>query len=197
MLLYNTDMPFTSALIAMGGNLPFCGDSPQKVIADSMAALQQIGLPVLAQSRLFGTPCFPVGAGPDYVNGAAILDGGGLTAAEILEKLHQVEAMFGRARQKRWGGRTLDLDLLAVGDSILPDAAVFGQWFNLPADQQSLRAPDRLILPHPRMHQRAFVLVPLMDVAPDWLHPVIGKSVAQLCADLDPSDRDAVIALKT
>jgi 2-amino-4-hydroxy-6-hydroxymethyldihydropteridine diphosphokinase len=190
-------MRSTSVLIAMGGNLPFCDDGPQKVIADAMVALQGVGLPVLAQSRLFGTPCFPVGAGPDYVNGAAILDGGEWAADEILAKLHEVEAMFGRARQKRWGGRTLDLDLLAVGDSILPDETVFCQWFNLPADQQSLCAPDRLILPHPRMHQRAFVLVPLMDVAPDWVHPVIGKSVAQLCDDLDPSDRDAVIALKT
>ena len=195
MLLYNSDRNTAPVLIAMGGNLPFQGRAPQIVIADALAELNGVGLSVLAQSRLFRTPCFPVGAGPDYINGAAVLDGGDLTADEILSRLQGVENMFGRAREKRWGGRTLDLDVLAFGDSILPDAATFAHWYDLAPEQQTIQTPHELILPHPRMHQRAFVLVPLMDIAPDWVHPVLGKSIGQLCAHLAQSDLDAVIAL--
>jgi 2-amino-4-hydroxy-6-hydroxymethyldihydropteridine diphosphokinase len=195
MLLYNKNRDILPIFIAMGGNLPFAGRAPEVTIGEAMTALGAAGLPVLMQSRLFRTPCFPVGAGPDYINGVAVLDGGDLTANQILAKLHSVEAMFGRARQQRWGGRTLDLDLLAIADSIMPDLATFASWHDLPAAEQILRAPSELILPHPRLHQRAFVLIPFEDVAPVWVHPVLKKSVRQMCAGLAQSDRDAVIAL--
>ena len=181
-------------LIALGGNLPFGDHLPQDTIALALAALPLRGLTVRAASGLYKTPCFPVGAGPDYVNAAAVLaDDQGRDAAGILAALHAVEAEFGRQRDRRWAGRTLDLDLLAWGDSVLPDLATFCLWRDLPAEAQAQRAPLELILPHPRLQDRAFVLVPLMDVAPDWHHPVLGRSIAQLCADLPAADRTAVV----
>lgn len=181
------------ALVALGANLPFGGEPPEATLSHALSALAEEGLPVLAVSRFFATPCFPVGAGPDYVNAAAVVDcraAGG--AAGVLARLHAVEARFGRERLQRWGMRTLDLDLLAVGDSVLPDPAVQDGWRNLPVAEQASAAPDRLILPHPRLQDRAFVLVPLADVVPDWVHPRLGLTVRQMLAVLPQTDRDAV-----
>ena len=88
--------------------------------------------------------------------------------------------------------RTLDIDLLAMGDSVLPDAETHDRWRSLPAEAQIRSTPDQLILPHPRLQDRAFVLVPLADVAPDWVHPRTGQSVRQMLAALPQSDREAV-----
>jgi 2-amino-4-hydroxy-6-hydroxymethyldihydropteridine diphosphokinase len=181
------------ALIAFGANLPFEGDLPAHTIARASKALGEEGLTVLAFSRLYATPCFPAGAGPDYVNAAAVLEiGEDVDATSILQRLHQVEAHFGRMREQRWGMRTLDIDLLALGDSVLPDAETKDAWRDLAPDAQARLAPDRLILPHPRLQDRAFVLVPLADVAADWRHPRLGLTVRQMLDALPAADREAV-----
>lgn len=176
----------SNTLIALGANLPSEAGPPAQTLSKAISALAGSGLVIRAVSRFFETPCFPAGAGPDYVN-AALVARTTQTAPDILACLHAVEARFGRERQERWGMRTLDLDLLALGDRILPDRETQRHWMELPADRQRTQAPDRLVLPHPRMHERAFVLVPLCDVAPDWRHPVLGRTVRQMTAALAPS----------
>jgi|TARA_B110000977_G_scaffold200662_1_gene292023 2-amino-4-hydroxy-6-hydroxymethyldihydropteridine diphosphokinase len=131
------------------------------------------------QSPLYGTPAFPAGAGPDFVN-AAIRIPTGLPAQEVLAILHQIEAEAARTRTLRWGQRTLDLDLIALGNQVCPDLPTYTHWHGLAPDLQAQTAPDQLILPHPRVQDRSFVLVPLADVAPDWVHPVLGQSVVQM-----------------
>jgi 2-amino-4-hydroxy-6-hydroxymethyldihydropteridine diphosphokinase len=186
----------TQLLVAFGANLPFEGNAPAETVALAAKALSEEGLTLLALSRLYATPCFPAGAGPDYVNAAAVLQGAGEDdLASILARLHAVEARFGRKRVQRWGMRTLDIDLLAAGDSVLPDAETQDRWRLMPAEAQIGVAPDRLILPHPRLQDRAFVLVPLADVAPDWVHPRTGLTVLEMLAALPPQDRDAVTPL--
>lgn len=123
---------------------------------------------------------------------AAIAISGDLPEVEILAILHEVEAEFGRKREQRWGMRTLDLDLICHGERVLPDLEKYESWRRLPPDRQLEMAPDELILPHPRMQDRAFVLVPMADVAPDWLHPVLGKTVRQMLAEL-PDDTVAEV----
>jgi len=186
----------TTALVALGGNLPNGANPPAITLANAMAELANRRLPVISSSRLYATPCFPAGAGPDYVNAAAkIAVPSGMTADEILAHLLAVEAMFGRERHRRWGLRTLDIDLIAWGDLVLPDAAAFEHWRGLDPALQAAAAPDRLILPHPRLQDRAFVLVPLADVAPFWVHPVLGLTVQDMLQNLPGADRRAVVPL--
>ncbi len=142
-------------------------------------------------SRFYETPCFPQGAGPDYVNAALCAQWDGPPEA-LLALLHAVEAGFSRTRGVRWGMRTLDLDLIGLGDAVLPDRETWAAWRRLPLDEQMQLAPDRLILPHPRLEDRGFVLVPLADVAPEWRHPVTGASVAEMCAALPEAARAEV-----
>ncbi len=185
------------ALIAFGANLSFGDLSPDCTILAAIAALGDQGYLVNQLSNLYESPCFPAGAGADYVNAAASIPlRQSDTATEILAVLHRVEASFGRERLQRWGMRTLDIDLLAIGDSVLPDLPTFRAWLDLAADSQRTTSPDELILPHPRLQDRAFVLVPLADVAPDWCHPVLGLTVRDMLAALPLSDRDSVVALK-
>lgn len=178
-------------LVALGGNMPSEAGSAAQTLRAALDAMEREGARICAVSAFYNTPCFPVGAGPDYVNAAARI-ALGCAPDEALALLHRVEAQFGRTRARRWGRRTLDLDLIAQGAQVLPDQVTFAEWRNLPVDVQEARAPDQLILPHPRLHDRAFVLVPLADVAPDWRHPVLDCTIRQMVAALPDADVRAV-----
>lgn len=164
--------------------------SLQSVVDDLSATFGRI----TRVSHWYRTPAFPEGAGPDFVNLAVMLDTD-MAPAEVLAVLHGIEARHGRRRDARWGARTVDLDLIAAGDAVVPDVATWRHWAGLSPDQQGVIAPDQLILPHPRMQDRSFVLVPMMDICPDWVHPVLGLSVAQMHANLSAEDRDSAVRL--
>ncbi|MFO7770574.1 MAG: 2-amino-4-hydroxy-6-hydroxymethyldihydropteridine diphosphokinase [Roseovarius gahaiensis] len=181
-------------LIALGANIPSEHGEPAQTLHAALQRLEQVGASIEAVSRFYKTPCFPAGAGPDYVNAAARLTCDA-AAQDILSMLHEVEAYFGRERVRRWGQRTLDIDLIAIGDVVLPDLRTYRAWRDLPLDRQTQEAPETLILPHPRIQDRAFVLVPLADVAPDWRHPVSGQTVCQMRDALPQEVRAEVVPL--
>lgn len=147
------------AAIALGANLGDC----RTTLEAALEALERSpGVHVRRRSRWHRTTA--VGPPqPDYLNGCAVLEVE-LEPEQLLERLLAVETHFGRVRTERWGPRSLDLDLLLMG-------------------QRRLDTP-RLQLPHPRLRERAFVLVPLAEIAADWLDPVTGRSVADLAGDL-------------
>ena len=170
-------------VIALGSNVEVQFGGALAILKGAILALERKGLPLVARSAFYATPSFPKGNGPDFVN-AVIKVGSNLAPVEILQLLHRVEEMYARERAHRWAPRTLDLDLIAIGDTILPDSSTVETWINLPLERQMKEAPDQLILPHPRLQDRAFVLIPLAEVAPEWVHPVLGISVKKMLKTL-------------
>ncbi len=148
--------------IALGSNL---GDS-LRILETSIFLLDQHPqIRINACSSWYQTK--PVGPPqPDYINGCALLTVT-LTPQRLISTLLGIEKQFHRLRREKWGPRTLDLDLLLYGDLVL-------------------ETPD-LIIPHPRMNERAFVLVPLAEIAPQWLDPITHKSIKELLIGLDSS----------
>jgi len=187
----NSDQVF---LIALGGNLPSKAGKPEQTLQLALKHLLNSGAEGLSVSRFYSTPCYPAGAGPDYINAAAKLSFAG-NAHDLLAILHTVENDFGRERSQRWGRRTLDLDLIAAGDQVLPDRAEFERWRTLASPEQSKSAPEQLIVPHPRLQDRGFVLVPLNDVAPHWCHPVLKKTISQMLEDIPKDQLCDIVAL--
>jgi 2-amino-4-hydroxy-6-hydroxymethyldihydropteridine diphosphokinase len=167
---------------------------PAQTVQAAIARLENPGGVIRAISRLFRTPAFPAGSGPDYVNAALLIEAD-WSAEAALAHLHDIEARLGRTRTVRWGQRLIDLDLLAMGDVICPDAATVRTWMDLPLARQQSETPDRLILPHPRLHERPFVLVPLADVAPDWIHPILNVTVAQMVRALSAQDLAQIVPI--
>ncbi|MFB6276974.1 MAG: 2-amino-4-hydroxy-6-hydroxymethyldihydropteridine diphosphokinase [Halothece sp.] len=151
-----------SCAIALGSNL---GESQQNLEQAISQLNQSPEITVNDVSSWYET--VPVGpAQPNYLNGCALLTTS-LPPHPLLDTLLSIETQFGRVRQERWGARTLDLDLLLYEDIVLDT--------------------PRLQLPHPRMRERAFVLVPLEEIAPNWVDPITGSAIAQLKDTVDCS----------
>lgn len=152
--------------IALGANLPSSAGSPEQTLRAALARLEALGLRIVSVSSLYETPAWPDASDPPFVNAVASVKTD-LQPVELLALLHGVETDFGRMRSVPNAPRTLDIDVI---------------------DYDGRVTSDGLILPHPRLAARAFVLVPLAEIAPGWTHPVTGQGVGALLATL--ADRD-------
>ncbi|WP_417250499.1 2-amino-4-hydroxy-6-hydroxymethyldihydropteridine diphosphokinase [Celeribacter sp.] len=179
------------AFIALGSNQPSFAGPPKETLRAALEMMAEHGFVVARESRFYETPAFPAGSGPNFVNAVVGVETS-LSPSELLLQLHEIERAFGRERKERWAARPLDLDLLAYGDVICPDVDTVRDWMALPLDEQMARAPEGLVLPHPRLAERSFVLIPFSDVAADWTHPITGKSVADMLRALPVGDIEAV-----
>ena len=156
--------------VGLGANLPSVvyGEARHTLTA-AVARLGRSGVEIVGRSPWYRTAPVPASDQPWFVNGVVAV-ATALAPEALLALLQQVETGLGRRREARWGARVIDLDLLAYHDLVIDPGG----------------DPVALCLPHPRLHERAFVLRPLLDLAPDWRHPVSGRSAAELLAALGP-----------
>lgn len=145
--------------LSLGANVPSNAGPPAVTLRRALEGMPAKGIDVEAVSDFYATPAWPVPTDPEFVNAVARVKTR-LGPLALLKTLLAIEKSFGRVRKTRWEPRCLDLDLLDFGGLVTDE--------------------EELSLPHPRMHERAFVLRPLIDVAPNWRHPDTGRSVAEL-----------------
>ena len=145
--------------MALGSNLAGEFASSEALLEAALARFPQAGLPVLARSGWWSSAAWPDPMGPEYRNGVALVEANSGPEA-ALEALFSIETCFARERRARNATRTLDLDLIAYGRQVIDT--------------------PHLTLPHPRAHERLFVMGPLAEIAPGWRHPVLGKTAAEL-----------------
>ena len=157
-------------VIGFGANLssPRYG-GPQNACEAALQALRAAGVAVLRRSRWYRSAPVPVSDQPWFVNAVAEVKTG-LSAAELLDLLHRIEQKMGRERRAQDEARVIDLDLL-----------IFGETVSGPGESP--------ILPHPRLAERAFVVLPLAELAPDWRHPRTGQSLAEMVRTLPPNQQ--------
>ena len=155
-------------LLGLGANLPSRVGPPVATLEAALKALEAGGVKIVARSRWYRTAPVPASDQPWFVNGVARIETG-LLPNDLLALMQKIELSFGRQRGVPNAARTLDLDILDYDGRV--------------------EAGPPLVLPHPRLQERAFVLLPLADVAPDWVHPTLGLSVASLIRGLPASQK--------
>jgi 2-amino-4-hydroxy-6-hydroxymethyldihydropteridine diphosphokinase len=143
--------------IGLGTNLPYRGLAGAALLEAALSAIGDTGVKVVKRSSFWASPALPTGGAPqpDFVNAVAEADPAGRGPEALWAVLVGVEQAFGRERRERWAARTLDLDILDFAGMV------------------SDGGEERLTLPHPEIQARAFVLAPLAEIAPRWVHPVL------------------------
>ncbi len=142
--------------------------APRDMLTAALAALEEKRIRILMRSGWYRTEPVPPSDQPWFVNAVVSL-ATELGAQDLLTVLQAIERRFGRVRGEPNAPRTLDLDILDYQGAVMSAAS--------------------LVLPHPRLHERRFVLVPIAEIAPDWRHPILGLTAAELLAQLDTEQR--------
>jgi len=156
-------------LIGIGGNLTSARfGPPHQALATALAALETEGVHIIARSAWYRTEPIPPSDQPWFINAVASL-ATALTAPDLLAVMQALETRFGRVRGERNAARVIDLDLLDYRGEVIESAD--------------------LILPHPGIHERRFVLVPLAEIAPAWRHPLLGLTAERLLAGVASNQR--------
>jgi 2-amino-4-hydroxy-6-hydroxymethyldihydropteridine diphosphokinase len=176
-------MPQNDIFVSLGANTRGCWGTPRDTLCRSVQELERCGINIVACSPVYLTPPHAVaGRMPAFYN-AVVAIRANRAISSLLRLLQNIERRAGRRLRPRWSRRPLDLDIIDHGGRIL----------NWPAPT---RSGGPLILPHPLVHRRGFVLVPLAEIAPHWRHPVLGVSASELLARA-PALRRGIVRVGT
>lgn len=158
-------------VVALGANSPGPWGTPRQTIAQALGKIADAGIDVVAVSPLYVTAAVGSARQQPYLNAVALL-ATSLPPAALLRALKQIERGAGRRAGRPWGPRTLDIDII--------DYAGLVRHWRRGGARFAKAGPRPLVLPHPLAHTRPFVLKPLLDIAPDWRHPALRRSGAEL-----------------
>ncbi len=184
-------------IVVLGSNLPSefgtSADTLKKCV-DEMRSMESLNY--LSESNWYISSSLLDATEPRYIN-IGIRFSTNLRPSELLKLSSSLENKYGRKRQKRWGSRTCDIDILLCDQMILPSKESFEKWLKLDCSEQVKLIPNELILPHPRLQERTFFLNPLNDLQPDWIHPFLKMKAKEMLDSLPPNELENIRIFNT
>ena len=165
--------------IALGANINSSFGSPFETLKICIEKLETLNIKVNKISHWYESIAFPDPLDPPFINCCLNI----LTnykPLELLDCFKKIEEDFGRKDEKRWKSRVCDIDILSQEQQISPNLSTFNFWYKMKLEKQKIKKPNKLIIPHPRIQDRDFVLIPLFDVAENWVHPVFKKNIKSM-----------------
>ena len=179
--------------IALGSNLETENMDRLEILNKALEYFPMFSISLVKVSSFWESKSYPNKNQPNFINAVSEVQSI-LNPHQTLCSLKKIEIILGRKINSRWGSRVLDLDILAAGSLILPNLRIFNKWLKMPLEQQIQNQPNQLILPHPRIQDRLFVLKPLSEIDPNWIHPVLNKKPYELI-DKNNWNKESLLSL--
>ena len=183
-------------VVVLGSNLPSKFGNSSETLKKCMDEIRSYSaIQCLLESNWYISSSFVDEREPKYVN-VGILLNTNLKPIDLLNYTSGLENKYERKRERRWEPRTCDIDILLCDQLILPNKTHFRKWLKLDFSDQIEISPNELILPHPRLQERAFFLKPLNDLQPDWIHPFLGMKAKEMLDSLPPNELKNIEEMK-
>ena len=179
--------------IALGSNLETENMNRLEILNKALEYFPMFSISLVKVSSFWESKSYPNNNQPNFINAVSEVQSI-LNPYQTLCSLKKIEIILGRKVNCRWGSRVLDLDILASGSLILPNLLIFNKWLKMPLEKQIQNQPNQLILPHPRIQDRLFVLKPLSEIDPSWIHPVLNKKPYELI-DQNNWNKESLLSL--
>jgi len=174
--------------LAVGSNLQYDNKTSLAIVRMVYDILNEHEINVIAKSSFWHSSAYPNKLDPPFINSVVEVS----TKKEPLELLiilKEIETFLGRKTTSRWSSRTCDIDIISIGQETIPNLRTALLWMNNEEAKKGISTPDQLIIPHPRMHERSFVLGPLNEISQTWMHPVLQKTSKELWESLSDHDK--------
>ena len=179
--------------IALGSNLETENMDRLEILNKALEYFPMFSISLIKVSSFWESKSYPNKNQPNFINAVCEVQSI-LNPHQTLCSLKKIEIILGRKVNSRWGSRVLDLDILASGSLILPNLRIYNKWLKMPLQHQIQNQPNQLILPHPRIQDRLFVLKPLSEIDPIWIHPVLNKKPYELI-DQNNWNKESLLSL--